>query len=128
MGRIGNFRGSPCSCVATRPAACAVVRGAVSMSGTGRADDARSALLTRLEPHLLVWRISVFDSAQPRCRGYRTLHAWCTSRTSRCRNGCRQIPQHWHALALAGDRQTRSAFIALEDAACCRPGAWPVAW
>ncbi|MFP5445060.1 MAG: Crp/Fnr family transcriptional regulator, partial [Betaproteobacteria bacterium] len=42
----------------------AVVRGAVSISGTGgRADEARAALLIRLEPPHWFGEISVFDNS-----------------------------------------------------------------
>ena len=97
----------------------AVLRGALSVSGTGgRADDARSALLTRLEPPQWFGEISVFDgnarshdavAAEP-CTLLHVPH-------DALQDWLRSHPEHWHALALLVTDKLRTAFIALEDAA-----------
>ena len=97
----------------------AVVRGAISISGTGgRAHEARAALLTRLEPPHWFGEISVFDNsarthdahaAEPSTLlqvPHERLLAWLQAH-----------PQHWHALALLLTDKLRTAFVALEELA-----------
>lgn len=97
----------------------AVVRGAISISGTGgRANEARSALLTRLEPPHWFGEISVFDgsvrthdahAAEPSTLlhvPHERLQAWL-----------REHPEHWHALALLLTDKLRTAFVAMEELA-----------
>jgi CRP-like cAMP-binding protein len=97
----------------------AVLRGALSVSGTGgRADDARSALLTRLEPPQWFGEISVFDG---NVRSHDAVVAEaCTLLHvphDALLDWLRIHPEHWHALALLMADKLRTAFIALEDAA-----------
>ena len=97
----------------------AVVRGAVSISGTrGRADEARAALLIRLEPPHWFGEISVFDNSA------RTHDAQATEPTTlvhipheRLQHWLQAHPQHWHALALLMTDKLRSAFVAMEELA-----------
>lgn len=97
----------------------AVVRGAISISGTGgRAHEARAALLTRLEPPHWFGEISVFDNSA------RThdAHAAETSTLlqvphERLQAWLQSHPQHWHALALLLTDKLRTAFVALEELA-----------
>lgn len=97
----------------------AVVRGAVSISGTGgRADEARAALLIRLEPPHWFGEISVFDNSA------RTHDAHATEATTllhvpheRLQQWLLAHPQHWHALALLMADKLRSAFVAMEELA-----------
>lgn len=97
----------------------AVVRGAVSISGTGgRANEARSALLTRLEPPHWFGEISVFDGSA------RTHDAHAAEPTTllqvphdRLQAWLRAHPQHWHALALLLTDKLRTAFVAMEELA-----------
>lgn len=97
----------------------ALVRGAISISGTGgRAHDARAALLTRLEPPHWFGEISVFDNsarthdahaAEPSTLlqvPHERLQAWLQSH-----------PEHWHALALLLTDKLRTAFVAMEELA-----------
>ena len=97
----------------------AVVRGAISISGTGgRHHDARAALLTRLEPPHWFGEISVFDNsarthdahaAEPSTLlqvPHERLQAWLQSH-----------PEHWHALALLLTDKLRTAFVAMEELA-----------
>lgn len=97
----------------------AVVRGAISISGTGgRANEARSALLTRLEPPHWFGEISVFDgsarthdahAAEPSTLlqvPHERLLAWLHAH-----------PEHWHALALLLTDKLRTAFVAMEELA-----------
>lgn len=97
----------------------AVVRGAVTISGTrGRADEARAALLIRLEPPHWFGEISVFDNSA------RTHDAQATEPTTlvhipheRLHHWLQAHPQHWHALALLMTDKLRSAFVAMEELA-----------
>lgn len=97
----------------------AVVRGSVSISGTGgRADDARAALLTRLEPPHWFGEISVFDGAA------RTHDAQANEPTTLLQvphaallAWLKAHPHHWHALALLLTDKLRTAFIAMEELA-----------
>lgn len=97
----------------------AVVRGAVSISGTGgRADEARAALLIRLEPPHWFGEISVFDNSA------RTHDAQATEPTTllhipheRLQAWLREHPEHWHALALLLTDKLRTAFVAMEELA-----------
>lgn len=97
----------------------AVVRGAISISGTGgRAHEARAALLTRLEPPHWFGEIAVFDNSA------RThdAHAAETSTLlqvphERLQAWLQSHPQHWHALALLLTDKLRTAFVALEELA-----------
>lgn len=97
----------------------ALVRGAISISGTGgRAHDARASLLTRLEPPHWFGEISVFDNsarthdahaAEPSTLlqvPHERLQAWLQSH-----------PEHWHALALLLTDKLRTAFVAMEELA-----------
>ena len=97
----------------------AVLRGALTVSGTGgRSDDARSALLTRLEPPQWFGEISVFDG---NVRSHDAVAAEpCTLLhvpNEPLQEWLRGHPEHWHALALLVTDKLRTAFIALEDAA-----------
>ena len=112
-GEVLFLRGdSPCGLYA-------VVRGAVSISGTGgRADEARAALLIRLEPPHWFGEISVFDNSA------RTHDAQATEPTTllhipheRLQAWLQAHPQHWHALALLLTDKLRSAFVAMEELA-----------
>jgi CRP/FNR family cyclic AMP-dependent transcriptional regulator len=97
----------------------AVLRGAVAISGTGgRADEARSALLIRLEAPHWFGEISVFDNSA------RTHDAHATEATTllhipheRLQQWLQAHPQHWHALALLLTDKLRSAFVAVEELA-----------
>lgn len=102
----------------------AVVRGAISISGTGgRADEARAALLTRLEPPHWFGEISVFDNSARTHDAHAAeastllqiphepLQAWLTGH-----------PQHWHALALLLTDKLRTAFVAMEELALLPAG------
>jgi len=89
------------------------------VSGTGgRSDDARSALLTRLEPPQWFGEISVFDG---NVRSHDAVAAEpCTLLhvpNEPLQEWLRGHPEHWHALALLVTDKLRTAFIALEDAA-----------
>lgn len=96
-----------------------MVRGAVSISGTGgRPDEARSALLIRLEPPHWFGEISVFDNSA------RTHDAHATEPSTllhvpheRLQQWLRAHPEHWHALALLLTDKLRSAFVAMEELA-----------
>ncbi|RZJ51965.1 MAG: Crp/Fnr family transcriptional regulator, partial [Acidovorax sp.] len=97
----------------------AVVRGAISISGTGgRANEARSALLTRLEPPHWFGEISVFDGSA------RTHDAHATEASTlvqvpheRLQAWLQAHPVHWHALALLLTDKLRTAFVAIEELA-----------
>ena len=97
----------------------AVVRGAISISGTGgRAHDARSALLTRLEPPHWFGEISVFDGSA------RTHDAHAAEASTllqvpheRLQTWLQAHPVHWHALALLLTDKLRTAFVAMEELA-----------
>ena len=97
----------------------AVVRGAVSISGTrGRADEARAALLIRLEPPHWFGEISVFDGSA------RTHDAHAAEASTlvqvpheRLQAWLQVHPGHWHALALLLTDKLRTAFVALEELA-----------
>lgn len=97
----------------------AVVRGAISISGTGgRANDARAALLTRLEPPHWFGEISVFDGSA------RTHDAHAAEASTllhvpheRLLTWLQAHPQHWHALALLLTDKLRAAFVAMEELA-----------
>ena len=97
----------------------AVVRGAISISGTGgRANQARSALLTRLEPPNWFGEISVFDGSA------RTHDAHAAEPTTLLQVPNERLlawlqghPEHWHALALLLTDKLRTAFVAMEELA-----------
>jgi len=97
----------------------AVVRGAISISGTGgRAHEARSALLTRLEPPNWFGEISVFDDSA------RTHDAHAAEASTllqvpheRLQAWLQAHPGHWHALALLLTDKLRTAFVAMEELA-----------
>lgn len=97
----------------------AVVGGAISISGTtGRADDVRAALLTRLEPPHWFGEISVFDGSA------RTHDAHAAEASTllqvpheRLQTWLSGQPAHWHALALLLTDKLRTAFVALEELA-----------
>jgi len=97
----------------------AVVRGAISISGTGgKADEARAALLIRLEPPHWFGEISVFDNSA------RTHDAHATEASTlihipheKLQAWLKQHPEHWHALALLLTDKLRAAFVAMEDLA-----------
>lgn len=97
----------------------AVVRGAISISGTGgRANEARAALLTRLEPPHWFGEISVFDNSA------RTHDAHAAEASTllqvpheRLQAWLQVHPQHWHALALLLTDKLRTAFVAMEELA-----------
>ena len=97
----------------------AVVRGAISISGTGgRANEARAALLTRLEPPNWFGEISVFDGSA------RTHDAHAAEASTllqvpheRLQAWLQAHPVHWHALALLLTDKLRTAFVAMEELA-----------
>ena len=97
----------------------AVVRGAISISGTGgRANEARAALLTRLEPPNWFGEISVFDGSA------RTHDAHAAEASTllqvpheRLQAWLQGHPVHWHALALLLTDKLRTAFVAMEELA-----------
>ncbi|MFT4242252.1 MAG: Crp/Fnr family transcriptional regulator [Acidovorax sp.] len=97
----------------------AVVRGAISISGTGgRADEARAALLTRLEPPHWFGEISVFDGSA------RTHDAHAAEASTllhvphqRLQQWLQDHPVYWRALALLLTDKLRTAFVAMEELA-----------
>ena len=87
------------------------------MSGTGgRSDDARSALLTRLEPPQWFGEISVFDG---NVRSHDAVAAEpCTLLhvpNEPLQEWLRGHPEHWHALALLVTDKLRTAFIGTDN-------------
>lgn len=97
----------------------AVVRGAIDISGVGgHSEQARAALLTRLEPPSWFGEIALFDGA------VRTHDAHAASACTVVHvpqepllAWLQRHPAHWHALALLLTDKLRIAFVAIEELA-----------
>lgn len=103
-------------------AACglyAVVRGAIDISGTGGASDqARAALLTRLEPPSWFGEIAVFDGSVRTHDAHAALPCLLLHvPQDALLDWLRRHPLHWHALALLLTDKLRTAFVAIEELA-----------
>ena len=106
----------------------ALVRGALSISGIGgRADDARAALLTRLEPPHWFGEISVFDGSA-RTHDAHAVEASLLLQVphERLQGWLQAHPEHWRSLALLLPDKLRTAFVAISASrkSSCRRG-WP---
>lgn len=103
-------------------AACgvyAVVRGAIDISNTaGHGEQARAALLTRLEPPTWFGEIALFDGSTRTHDAHAAAACTLLHVPQEALLGWLHAhPSHWHALALLLTDKLRTAFVAIEKLA-----------